>query len=374
MYLDNAVFECFRNIIHHPFIFTKGVNIFYGKNAQGKTNVLEGLYLFAGGKSFRHAREKDLIYFDAPHTQVSICYVTEEREVKMSVRYFRDFKKQMFKNGVKLNKTSDFIGNFKAVLFCPDHLGLVKNEPSVRRSFIDGAISQLSPLYLSYLMEYTKVIEQRNALLKKYSEYGTSFDMTFSILSEKAAKLAGALTAIRSRYINELSKFSNICLEDMTVGYEEVKLDYITNISTRAGEPLFDAPENEKKYKKLFFENVEKEKIMGTTLFGAHRDDFEIRLNDKSAKLYCSQGQQRSIALAMKLAEGEISRVRTGETPVFLFDDVLSELDADRKHYILSKLRDRQVIITSCSEDDFITEKAHDAQKIYVENGEFFYR
>lgn len=376
MYLDVAVFENFRNIEHFPFSFSKGVNIFYGNNAQGKTNVLEGIYLFAGGKSFRHAREKDMIGFDSDKCQVSISYVTAERENRMAVRFFRDLKKQMFKNSVKIQRSADFIGNFKAVLFFPDHLGIVKNEPSVRRSFIDGAISQISPSYLSSLMEYTKIIEQRNALLKNYASYGASFDMTFSILSEKAATTAAKITAARSEYIKELSEISDICIKDMTSDNEKISFEYITNISVYAGEELTDISENEKRYRKVFTQNVEKEKILGVSIGGAHRDDFDIKINGKNSKLYCSQGQQRSIALAMKLAEGEISRKKSGELPVFLFDDVLSELDAERKRYILSKLSDRQVIITSCSESDFdsFIKNSSDAQKIYVENGNFFYR
>lgn len=376
MYLDVAVFENFRNIEHFPFSFEKGVNIFYGNNAQGKTNVLEGIYLFAGGKSFRHARERDMIRFESDISQVSISYVTDERENKMAVRFFRDMKKQMFKNGMKISRSSDFIGNFKAVLFFPDHLGIVKNEPSVRRSFIDGAISQISPSYLASLMEYSKIIEQRNALLKNYLSYGTSFDMTFSVLSEKASVTAAKITAVRSEYIKELSEIAEVCLEDMTSKKEKISFDYLTNISVYAGEELSDISENEKRYRKVFSENEEKEKILGVTVCGTHRDDFDIKINGKSAKLYCSQGQQRSIALAMKLAEGEISRKKSGETPVFLFDDVLSELDSERKKYILSKLSDRQVIITSCSESDFdsFIKNSDGAQKIYVEKGNFFYR
>ena len=162
----------------------------------------------------------------------------------------------------------------------------------------------------------------------------------------------------------------------MTSDNEKISFEYITNISVYAGEELTDIPENEKRYRKVFTQNVEKEKILGVSIGGAHRDDFDIKINGKNSKLYCSQGQQRSIALAMKLAEGEISRKKSGELPVFLFDDVLSELDAERKRYILSKLSDRQVIITSCSESDFdsFIKNSSDAQKIYVENGNFFYR
>ena len=376
MYLESAVFENFRNIDSFNFYFEKGINIFYGNNAQGKTNVLEGIYLFAGGKSFRHAKERDMICFEKENARISLSYVTSERQNKMEMRLSRGLKKQMFKNGVKILKASEFIGNFKAVLFFPDHLGIVKNEPSIRRNFIDSAISQISPSYLANLMEYSKILEQRNALLKNYMNYGASFDMTFAILSEKLASCAAKITIVRAKYLTNLGNIVNVCLNDMTGSAEHVSFDYITSISTREGEELFDVAENEARYRKSLSANIEKEKILGVTLSGAHKDDFEIKLNGRAAKLFCSQGQQRSIALAMKLAEGEIAREKSGEMPVFLFDDVLSELDSERKNYILSKLSDRQVIITSCAESDFDRSIANfaSAQKVYVENGTFSYR
>ena len=371
MYLETAVFENFRNIERVSFGFSRGVNIFYGNNAQGKTNVLEGIYLFAGGKSFRHARERDMICFEKDNARVGINYATSERTNKMEMRLFRDSKKQMFKNGVKILRAADFIGNFKSVLFFPDHLGIVKNEPAVRRSFIDGAISQLSPSYLSALLEYGKLLEQRNALLKNYQSYGASFDITFSVLSERLALCAAKITAVRAEYLSRLSEIVDECLSDMTGSAEHVTFEYTTSIGKTPEACLTDITANEEKYRKAFSVSAEKEKILGLTLSGSHKDDFEIKLNGKAAKLFCSQGQQRSIALAMKLAEGEISRERSGELPVFLFDDVLSELDAERKGYILSRLAGRQVIITSCAQSDFDKSIASDAKKIYVEHGTF---
>ena len=371
MYLETAVFENFRNIEKVSFTFSPGVNIFYGNNAQGKTNVLEGIYLFAGGKSFRHARERDMICFEKDNARIGIGYATRERTNKMEMRLFRDAKKQMFKNGVKILRSADFIGNFKSVLFFPDHLSIVKNEPAVRRSFIDGALSQLSPVYLSTLLEYGKILEQRNALLKNYGGYGASFDITFSVLSERLAACAAKITASRAEYLARLAQIVDICLSDMTGSAEHISFEYTTSIGKTPENELTDIAVNEEKYRKAFSVNVEKEKILGVTLSGSHKDDFEIKLNGKAAKLFCSQGQQRSIALAMKLAEGEISRERSGELPVFLFDDVLSELDSVRKGYILSRLAGRQVIITSCAESDFDKAIGEGAKKIYVEHGTF---
>ena len=372
MYLDCAVFENYRNIEHFPFSFDKGINILYGKNAQGKTNVIEGIYLFGSGKSFRHAREKDLIKADKNHAQVSISYVDSVRENKMTYRMFRDLSKETFKNGIKIGRMSSFIGNFKAVLFCPEHLSIVKDEPAQRRNFLDSAISQINRPYLSALMEHKKLLEQRNALLKGYEKQKDSFAVTMDILSEKLAQDAAYITEVRAKYLTKLFSLVNDYLSEMTEGHENAEFCYLSHIAGNETEELFDREENLKRYRRVFSKDIQKEIIIGSSIGGAHRDDFEIKLNGMNAKIFASQGQQRSIALAMKLAEGEISREESGEYPVFLLDDVLSELDRDRKHYVLSELHDRQVIITTCDENDF--SGISNALKIYVENGNYEYR
>jgi DNA replication and repair protein RecF len=371
MYLDCAVFENYRNIEHFPFSFDKEINILYGKNAQGKTNVIEGIYLFGSGKSFRHAREKDLIKTVKNHAQISIAYVDSQRENKMSYRIFREMSRETFKNGVKIGKMSGFIGNFKAVLFCPEHLAIVKNEPGERRGFLDAAISQFNRPYLAALMEYKKLLEQRNALLKNYEKNKETFDLTAEILSEKLAEDAAYITEVRAKYLTRLFRLVDGYLRDMTGGREEIGFTYLSHIAEKETEALFDRTANLEKYRRVFTKDLKREIIIGSTVSGSHKDDFEIKLGGMNAKIFASQGQQRSIALAMKLAEGEISREESGEYPVFLLDDVLSELDRERKNYVLSELHGRQVIITTCDEADFAG--IHNATKIFVENGNYQY-
>ena len=371
MYLDCAVFENYRNIEHFPFTFDKGINILYGNNAQGKTNVIEGIYLFGSGKSFRRAREKDLIKNDKNHAQVSISYVDAVRENKMCYRIFRDLSKETFKNGMKIGKMSGFIGNFKAVLFCPEHLSIVKDEPAERRGFLDAAISQFNHPYLAALMEYKKLLEQRNALLKNYEQNKESFSLTMEILSEQLAHQAAYVTEVRAKYLTRLFTLVNGYLQDMTGGHETASFTYLSHIAGTENEALFDRNANLEKFRAAFSKNVQREILIGTTVSGSHKDDFEIKLSGLNAKTFASQGQQRSIALAMKLAEGEISKEECGEYPVFLLDDVLSELDRKRKNYVLSELHDRQVIITTCDEADFAG--ISNATKIYVENGNYTY-
>ena len=371
MYLNGATFENYRNIDSFSFLFDREINILYGKNAQGKTNVIEGIYLFGNGKSFRHAKEKDLIRYDCSHAQVGISYTDSVRENRMQYRIFRDSPKEISKNGIKVGRMSGFIGNFKAVLFCPEHLSIVKNEPAERRNFLDGAISQFHRPYLTALMEYKKLLEQRNALLRNYEKNKESFSLTAEVLSEKLAADAAFITEVRARYLQRLFELVNQYLCDMTGGKETVGFQYLSAIMQRDISQLFDREENLKRYQKIFSKDIQKEIIIGTTLSGSHKDDFEIHLNGMNAKYFASQGQQRSIALAMKLAEGELSKQESGEYPVFLLDDVLSELDRERKKYILSELHGRQVIITTCDENDF--KAISNAKKIYVENGTYTY-
>ncbi len=369
MKLLSATFDNFRNIKHFSFEFDERMNILFGKNAQGKTNVIEGIYLFAGGKSFRRAKDSDMRMFGSEFTMLSAEYSSGGRDCKMALRYRDTNRRDMYLNGARVPKLADFIGNFRAVLFCPAHLSIVQAEPSVRRAFIDGAISQFLPMYLETIIEYQKVLEQRNALLRSYENNPEGFDLLYDVLSEKLAKDCGYITAVRAEYLKKLFGFANDLLSDMSDGGETLSYEYNTSISALGG--LSDAKENEKAYLSLIDKYREKEKIVGTSLIGAHRDDFEIFLSSRAAKTFASQGQQRSIALALKLAEGELSKLECGEYPVFLLDDVLSELDRDRKNYVLSRLSGRQVIITSCDENDF---KGIDCgKKIYVENGAYTY-
>ena len=369
MEIKSASFENFRNIGRFDFEFDPKMNIIFGKNAQGKTNVIEGIYLFAGGKSFRHAKDADLKKFSADNAKVSVNFKTSERNYEMSVKFRENGRREMTRNGVNIRKVSEFVGTMRAVLFCPAHLSIVQAEPSLRRSFLDGAISQFKPKYLAALIEYGKVLEERNALLRSYEQKPDGFDDIYDILSEKIAVVGGYITSVRNEYLARLFSHVDGLLSDMSGGKERVGYRYISSIS-ESGE-LSDEKKNAENYRARISSVAEREKAAGTSLVGAHRDDFSISISEKDAKIFASQGQQRSIALALKLAEGEISREECGEYPVFLLDDVLSELDRDRKNYVLSRIFGRQVIITSCDESDF--SDVSEGKKIFVENGMYRY-
>lgn len=350
MICKNIEFLNFRNIESEKIEFCEGVNIIHGENAQGKTNILEGIYLFARGKSFRAFKDKEAIKFGTDGAVMKLAYDKKDGESLLGVEIFKNGTKRFYKNKIKVNKTSEIIGDFRAVLFCPSHLGIIKDAPSVRRRFLDVAISQLRPIYLKMLSKYNNVLENRNAILKLEPSKRHQYDGMLDVYSDELSSLCADIAGMRIDYIKKLDYWVKIFFEEMTAGKEIPKISYECN----AKENDFESRELLKqRYLNLLRSNVDKEYKSGITLYGIHKDDLKIELNGRDARFYSSQGQSRSIALAMKMAEGEISREYSGEYPVFLFDDVLSELDENRRSFIISKIENKQVILTSCEPIDF---------------------
>ena len=365
MKVNKIEFESFRNIDSEIIEFSDGINVIYGENAQGKTNILEGIYLFARGKSFRAFKDKELIKFDKNIAYAKMDFQVKNDITTLGVEIPKNQTKKFYRNKVKVNKTAEIIGEFRAVLFCPSHLGIIKDAPATRRKFIDVAISQLRPVYLKMMTRYNQVLEERNAILKMMPEERAQNLELIDIYSEEIASLCADIADIRNEYIKKLDYWVKIFFDEMTKGQESPKITYETNVN----ENDFENRESLKnRYLNLLKNNKEREFKYGATLFGIHKDDLKIEINDKDSRLYSSQGQQRSLALAMKMAEGEISREQKGEYPVFLFDDVLSELDDNRKSYILSNIKNRQVIITAC--DKSVFENSEGCNFINIENGQ----
>jgi DNA replication and repair protein RecF len=365
MKVNKIEFESFRNIDSEIIEFSDGINVIYGENAQGKTNILEGIYLFARGKSFRAFKDKELIKFDKNIAYAKMDFQVKDDITTLGVEIPKIQAKRFYRNKVKVNKTAEIIGEFRAVLFCPSHLGIIKDAPATRRKFIDVAISQLRPVYLKMMTRYNQVLEERNAILKMMPEERMQNLELIDIYSEELASLCADIADIRNEYIKKLDYWVKIFFDEMTKGQESPKITYEANVDKND----FENRESLKnRYLNLLKNNKEREFKFGATLFGIHKDDLKIEINGKDSRLYSSQGQQRSLALAMKMAEGEISREQKGEYPVFLFDDVLSELDDNRKAYILSNIKNRQVIITAC--DKSVFENSDGCTFINIENGQ----
>lgn len=356
MICKKIIYRDFRNIESASLEFCPAANILVGSNAQGKTSAIEGIYLFARGKSFRSQKDTDMIRFGCDFATADMDFNDGSRDHKMRIAYSRDGRRLCKHNGIDIKKLSEFIGHFRAVIFCPTHLSLVKDGPAVRRSFIDTAISQILPSYVASLQRYNNILSQRNALIKNAYFNRDVFDSTVEYWSAQLAKEAEAISKKRAWYISLLSEYADDFIGDMTIGKEKLTL-------------VYRHQKTEEEYFRELMSNHDRELKYGSTLYGVHKDDVDIILGDHEARSFASQGQQRSIALAMKLSEGEISKKECGSYPVFLLDDVLSELDAQRREYVLSGIKDRQTFITSCNINDFSGIK--EAKSYRVDNGVF---
>lgn len=346
----------FRNAVESDIEFSDGVNVICGANAAGKTNILEAVFYFAAGKSFRNCKDRELIRFGCDKGNIAMRFKSGNNALKMSATLVKGGKRVIKIGESAPLRMTEYIGRFRAVIFTPDHLSLVKGSPENRRRFLDLAICQSFPRYAPTLSEYNRVLAQKNALLKR----GSVIDELMQVYNERLASLAATITVNRKKYVQRLEEEAKRFLFDMSGGKEELTLSY----QTQAGD--FETHDDlRERYYALFNEKMGYEKERFLSLYGAHKDDFVVSINKKSARMYGSQGQQRSTVLALKLAEGELSAKLTGEYPVFLLDDILSELDKDRKEYILSKTTGRQVIITGCESEIFESK----GNKIFVRDG-----
>lgn len=341
--------ENFRNIGEAEVHFSPGVNVLYGDNAQGKTNLLEAVYFTALGKSFRPAREAELIRFGAEGCRILNTFSDSLRTQTLSYRLSGGRGRRLVEqNGVRVTRMSDMVGAFRVVLFCPEHLSLIQGGPELRRGYLNVALSQLRPVYLRALQRYNQILKERNSLLRRAPEDMATFRATEPMWSAQLAHEAALIAAMRDVYISRVNRLVAACFSDMTEDGEVPELTYANSLGL-TGEALADRADVEARYLSLLSTRHDREIGAGATLWGIHKDDIAVTLNGRPARQFASQGQQRSLALAMKLAEGEISAQESGgDRPVFLFDDVLSELDSRRRAYLMGELEGRQVIMTTC--------------------------
>ena len=370
MEIKKVAYENFRNIAEAEVAFTPGTNVLWGNNAQGKTNILEGIYFFARGKSFRASSDRETVRFGEQCARAELTFrrAASARETVLEAYIPASGKKKLFRSGAPLSGVSEMIGDFTAVLFCPEHLSLVSGSPAGRRSFLDIASAQLSGVYVGELRRFMRALDQRNALIRSCRQGGVYVsDAEWEALAAVMAPSAAYIARARREYVGRLSGFVAEHFERMTSGNEIPEISYKTQVLPDEDEGAAPVSEMVARIERLLCENTEREIAAGTTLYGVHRDDLVIKLNGREAKSYASQGQTRSLSLAMKLAEGEIAGESGGEYPVFLLDDVLSELDSERRTYILGALRDRQIIVTSCEPELYSGRET--ANLIRVDNG-----
>ena len=360
MQVTSLQLQNFRNFELQQIRFTPGVNILLGDNAQGKTNVIEALWLFAACKSFRVSEEKAFIRLGESRAAIYGEYERNGRVYRPVMKFYEDRPKEIFLNNGAI-RPRDLVGQFPSVLFYPDHLSLIKGSPEGRRKFLDLAICQTDPAMLPLLNQYIKVQKQRNALLKKYNEV-IDAKAALDVWDAKLAELSAVIALRRYAYIDRMTPYAKAVMKEISGGKEELEIEY----KTVCPMPVQTQEYLEDQFFYTLKKNRQKDLILCHTTVGIHRDDFDVRINGADARVYASQGQQRSCVMALKMAEADLLREVTNESPVMLFDDVFSELDPLRKEYIIHRIRGRQVILSCCEpESDF-----KDAAVFQVSNGE----
>ena len=337
MWIKNIKIKNFRNYNQEEINLEKNINIFYGKNAQGKTNIIESIFLCSLGKSFRAKKDNEMIKLNEENAIVEIEYEKSDRDGKIKIEL--NNKKNIFLNSVRLKKLSELLGNLNIVIFTPDDINILKGGPQNRRRFLDIMISQLRPNYMHILSLYLKTIEQRNKYLRQTKEEHKDENL-LEIWDEKLAEYALKIYEYRKEFIEKIIKKINIIHNNITNGEEQIELEYITECDSK------------EKYLKLLKERRKLDIIKGFTTKGVHRDDFMIYINKKDIRIFGSQGQNRTAMLSLKLAELQVIYDEIGEYPILLLDDFMSELDRTRRKNFLENIKGTQVIITGTEKLD----------------------
>ncbi len=331
----------FRNFKDQEIFFNPEVNVIRGKNAQGKTNLLEAVYLFSAGKSYRPAGDKELIRFGCDSFFLEMDFFNEDHKYRGKFMVNRDGKKDISFNGIPLSKNSLLSEYFKTVLFCPEEIDIIKGEKEIRREFLDDSISVLRPNYVKILRDYNKCLKQKNTLLKKGSS--REINMMMDVWNQRMTEYGARLFMYRGSFIKMIEEYAKEKMDELTCGKERLTVKYVPSVALRDINDVEKIKEDFKE-KTERLKNAEIEKMQALT--GPHRDDAEFLINGKNVKLFGSQGQQRSVILCLKLAMTEIIKDRTGSYPVLLLDDILSELDKKRQSYLTEKIKGKQTIIT----------------------------
>lgn len=342
MIVNSIYLKNFRNYTNQSVTLTPGLNVLVGENAAGKTNMLESIYVSSLYSSPKTTKDKEMINFNKDSALIKLEIQTKYRNHTISMKIDSQGKKIVLIDGIPIAKASELLGVLSIVFFSPKELKLIQETPQDRRRFLDMSISQQEKTYFKALTNYTKILTQKNSLLKKEIEVDNLNDM-LNIWDEQLSKEGEIIINRRMEYLKQLSHFASIQNSLLSDEKEKLVLSYDANIS-------LDGSIKDNLYNALI-ESRDKDISLGFTTVGPHRDDISIMLDGKDAKKFASQGQQRSITLAMKLASLYIYKKETGEFPVLLLDDVLSELDPNRQEILLKSLKGIQCILT-CTKYD----------------------
>ena len=360
MFIKSIELNQFRNYENLNLQFDNGTNILYGDNAQGKTNVLEAVCVSGTTKSHRGSKDKEMIRFGTDEAHISMELRRHEVLYKLDMHLRKNKAKGIAINGVPIRRAGELLGIGNFVFFSPEDLNIIKNGPAERRRFLDSEICQLSRLYMIELANYNKVVAQRNKLLKEISFSGRMAD-TLEIWDEQMVRYGTSIISERKKFISRLNDILSEIHQNLTGGKEQILITYEPNVSEEAFSEELKA-------------GRERDLRFGQSYTGPHRDDFCVRVNDIDIRKYGSQGQQRTAALSLKLAEIRLVEEEIHDTPVLLLDDVLSELDGSRQNYLLQSIHSIQTLITCTGLDEFV-ENHFEANSVFqVVEGSVFHK
>ena len=356
MIIKKIELKNYRNYDSLEINFDSKTNILYGNNAQGKTNILESLYVCSTTKSHRTSKDIELINFKSDEGHIKVFLEKAGKEYRIDIHLRKNKSKGIAINGIPIKKASELFGIFNVVFFSPEDLNIIKNGPAERRKFVDMELCQLDKIYVYNLMNYNKVLNQRNQLLKDLY-FRQDLKDTLDIWDEQLVSYGINVIKKREEFIQKINKIIKPIHEKLTDGKEQIDIIYNKNC-------------NENHLLEELLKNREKDIKYKTTSIGPHRDDILIFSNEINVRTYGSQGQQRTAALSLKLAEIELVKELINDKPVLLLDDVLSELDSNRQNHLLQKINEIQTIITCTGLDEFIENRFSINKVFQVKEGQ----
>lgn len=355
MYIKSIQLQNYRNYEEADLNFSPGVNILYGDNAQGKTNLLESVYLCGTSRSHRSVKDKELIRFGKEEAHIRLSFVKGPLTHQLDFHLKNKKAKGIAMDGIPIRKISELMGFFHVVFFSPEDLGLIKNGPALRRKFVDMELGQLDRAYLQQLLVYNKALNQRNILLKQIYQ-NPSLKETLDVWDAQLIESGRILIRKRSEFVKEIDQMMREIHGNLSGGKEVMEVLYEKNVS-------------EEDFALKLADSRDRDLRTGMTNVGPHRDDLCFNVNQIDLRKFGSQGQQRTAALSLKLSEIRLIEERTGEKPILLLDDVLSELDSNRQQFLLGSIQDVQTLISCTGLDDFVNSRLKLDKVFLVENG-----
>ncbi len=355
MRIESIKLENFRNYEKLELFLNEGTNLFYGDNAQGKTNILESAYLCGTTKSHRGSKDREMIRFHQEESHIRMCIRKNEIPYRIDMHLKKNKAKGIAVNGVPIRKASELIGLGNFVFFSPEDLNIIKNGPSERRRFLDMELCQLNRVYIHNLSNYNRILMQRNKLLKDIC-FHPEYQDTLDIWDEQMAVYGSQVIRARTEFVKELERIIQEIHGKLSGGKEKLQVTYEQNVK-------------EADFREQLRKNREKDIRMKMSHTGPHRDDLMFCIGDVDIRRFGSQGQQRTAALSLKLAEIELVKEKSKDTPVLLLDDVLSELDSSRQHYLLENISRIQTLITCTGIEEFVENNFQIDRLFYVEHG-----